>query len=563
MARVTRRKFIRQSVGTGAALLGASMAPSAMFSFSPQKPSGRKPNIILMMADDMGFSDISCYGSEIDTPNLNRLASEGLRFHQFYNCARCCPTRASLMTGLYPHQAGFGLMTDDLGSPAYRGDLSARCVTIAEALRLGGYRTAMSGKWHLTPAEMKSKHNWPMQRGYERFFGTIEGSGSFFDPVTLTRGNTPIRAEKGFYYTDAIADNAVQDLDSMGRGDSPFFMYVAFTSPHWPLQALEGEIDKYRNRYHGGWDALRAERHKRMIEMGVVEEKWPLSPRDSRVPPWEVAPYQDWESMRMAVYAAQIDRMDQNIGKILAKVRSLGIEENTLILFLSDNGGNLEEILKSWKGNLFLPQRTLDGRLVEAGNDPTVMPGPEETFQSYGIPWANTSNTPFRRYKHYTHEGGISTPLIAHCPAIVSKANSWTNQIGHVMDVMATCLDVAGIEYPRNHHGQEITPLEGQSLLPIFRGSERPGHDAIFWEHEGNSAVRQGKWKLVSANPDYWELHDMEADRTELNDLATKEPERVRQMAALYEQWAKHVGVRKWPLHGPAPVPEYLDRSDP
>ena len=260
---------------------------------------------------------------------------------------------------------------------------------------------------------------------------------------------------------------------------------------------------------------------------------------------------------------AMISAVDDGVGELLNELDKLGIAQDTVIYFLSDNGGNLEEITSSWKGRFFIPQITHDGRLVQAGNDPSVMPGPEETFQSYGIPWANASNTPLRRYKHYTHEGGISTPLIAHWPAAVSKGNSWTNQVGHVMDVMATCLDAAGVEYPRNHHGQEITPLEGQSLLPVLRGGERPGHNAICWEHEGNSAVRQGKWKLVSANPDYWELHDMEADRTELRDLAAQEPEKVREMAALYEKWAKRVGVRKWPLEGPHPVPAYLDRSDP
>lgn len=533
-----------------------------MFSFAPQKSSGRRPNIILMMADDMGFSDIGCYGSEVDTPNLNKLAAGGLRFTQFYNCARCCPTRASLMTGLYPHQAGFGLMTEDSGTPAYQGDLSDRCVTIAEAMRLGGYHTLMCGKWHLTPAESNSKHNWPVQRGFEKYFGTIEGACSYFDPVTLTRDNSRTRAIGDFYYTDAIAENAIEYLKAYSGREEPFFMYVAFTSPHWPLHALEGEITKYRNRYLTGWDALREERHQRMIEIGVVDKKWDLSPRDSRVPPWQLAPYKDWEAMRMAVYAAQIDRMDQGIGRIMAQVGSSGIEQDTLILFLSDNGGNYEELTKSWKGYLFIPHATRDGRLVQLGNDPSVMPGPDDTYQSYGIPWANTSNTPFRRYKHYAHEGGIATPLIAHWPGVISAANSWTPQIGHVMDVMATCLDVAQIEYPRTYQGREITPLEGKSLLPIFRDGQRPGHDAIYWEHEGNSAVRQGKWKLVSQYPDYWELHDMEADRTELHDLAGNDPERVKKMAALYEQWAKRIGVRPWPLSGRQEVPAYLNRSN-
>jgi arylsulfatase A-like enzyme len=563
MARISRRKFIRRGVEAGAGLLGASLAPAAMFSFTPPKPSTHRPNIILIMADDMGFSDIGCYGSEVDTPNLNRLAAGGMRFRQFYNCARCCPTRASLMTGLYPHQAGFGLMTDDLGTPAYRGDLSDRCVTIAEAMRQGGYRTMMCGKWHLTPADSDSRHNWPLQRGFEKYFGTIAGACSYYDPITLTRDNSRIRAEGDFYYTDAVAENAGQYLDSFGPGESPFFMYVAFTAPHWPLHALDGEISKYLDRYRGGWDALREERHKRMIEMGVVEERWALSPRDPRVPPWPLAPYKDWESVRMAVYAAQIDRMDQGIGRIMQKVKSLGIEENTLILFLSDNGGNYEEITRAWKGVLFIPHMTRNGRLVKWGNDPLVMPGPDDTYESYGIPWANASNTPFRRYKHFAHEGGIATPLIAHWPAVISKGGSWTRQVGHVMDVMATCLDVAGIEYPKTYRGQEITPLEGKSLAPIFRTGEREGHDAIFWEHEGNSAVRQGKWKLVSQYPDYWELHDMEADRTELHDLAAQDPERIKQMAALYGEWAKRVGVRQWPIEGRSEVPKYLERSNP
>lgn len=566
MAKITRRKFLREGAEAGAGLLGASMFSSRMFSFGPQKAPGRRPNIILIMADDMGFSDIGCYGSEVDTPNLNRMASEGLRFKQFYNCARCCPTRASLMTGLYPHQVGFGLMTQqNISAPAYRGDLSDRSVTIAEALRPGGYHTLMCGKWHLTPGWSNDQHNWPLQRGYEKYFGTIEGACSYFDPVTLTRDNTRIRAGKDFYYTDALSQNAVEYIHEYSRKDEPFFLYLAYTSPHWPLHALEGEINKYKDRYHTGWDALRDERHRRMIEMGVVEKEWALSPRDARVPPWPVAPYQEWEARRMAVYSAQIDRMDQGIGKVLAEVKASGIEENTLIFFLSDNGGNLEELAQSWSYQLFIPRETLDGKVMQLGNNPDVMPGPADTYESYGIPWANCSNTPFRRYKHYAHEGGIATPLIVHWPAAISKGNTWTNQIGHVMDMMATCVDVAGVEYPKTYQGREIIPLEGKSLLPIIQGKRRVGHDVIYWEHEGNSAVREEKWKLVSLYPDYWELHDMEADRTEMHDLAAQDPERVKRMAASYEVWAKRVGVRPWPIRGEGrdEVPDYLRRGNP
>ena len=522
-----------------------------------------------MMADDMGFSDIGCYGSEIRTPNLDKLAAGGLRFKQFYNSPRCCPSRAALMTGLYSHQVGFGLMADDYGrfsSPSYSGDLSDRCVTIAEALRAGGYRTAMAGKWHLTPPMPDFKHNWPLQRGFDHFFGTIAGAGSFFDPATLTRDNQPIRAGDDFYYTNAIGDNAAQYIDRFSQEKDPFFLYVAFTSPHWPLQAPEEDIARYADRYKIGWDALRKERRQRMIAMGLVEESWGIAPRDPRVPPWELASYKDWEARRMAVYAAQIDPMDQNIGKIVSKLEERKIADNTLILFLSDNGGNYEEMGSSNRAvasdPLFKPHETRDGKLVRGGNKPSITPGGADTYTSYGIPWGNASNTPFRQYKHFAHEGGISTPLVAHWPAGIRDKDTLTPQIGHEIDIMATCLDIAGVSYPTTYQGKQILPLEGKSLLSVFQGKQREGHPTICWEHEGNAAIRQGKWKLVSAYPDWWELYDMEADRTELHDLANQQPDKVKEMAALYHEWAKRVGVEPWPLPGinvnPVTAPEYL-----
>jgi len=560
---VTRRDFVSSSFGGVAALgLDRQTAMSA-------QETTRRPNIILIMADDMGFSDIGCYGSEIHTPNLDKLAAGGLRFRQFYNSPRCCPSRAALMTGLYSHQTGFGLMADDYGkfsSPAYSGDLSDRCVTIAEALKQGGYQTAMAGKWHLTPPMPGFTHNWPLQRGFDRYFGTIAGAGSYFDPATLTRDNQPIRAKENFYYTDAIGDNAAQFMDQLSRKEDPFFLYVAFTSPHWPLQAPEEDIARYADRCKAGWDVLRAERHERMIEMGVVEKKWGISSRDPRVPPWDLASFKDWEARRMAVYAAQIDRMDQNIGKIVNKLGERNIAENTLLLFISDNGGNYEEMERSGgavaNDPLFRPHETLDGKLMRAGNEPSIIPGGADTYCSYGIPWGNASNTPFRQYKHYAHEGGISTPLLAHWPAGIREKNRFTSQVGHEIDIMATCLEIAGVRYPTTYRGKQILPLEGKSLLPVFQGRQREGHDTICWEHEGNSAIRQGKWKLVSAYPDWWELYDMEADRTEMHDLAAQYPERVKEMAALYGIWAKRVGVERWPLQGmtaiPTAEPQYL-----
>jgi arylsulfatase A-like enzyme len=510
---------------------------------APLAGAARRPNIVIMLADDMGFSDLGCYGSEIATPNLDRLAKGGLRFTQFYNTARCCPTRASLLTGLYPHQAGVGHMVEDYNVPGYRGDLNKQCVTIAEAMRPAGYHTLMSGKWHVTPAQPQSKHNWPLQRGFEKYFGIIHGAASYYNPVTLTRDNEPVQADKrDFYFTDAIANNAVDYIKEYAARPEPFFLYTAFTSPHWPLHALPEDIEKYKDRYKGGWDKLRAERHRRMIEMGVVSGKSPLTPRDSRVPAWEDAPDKEWQTRRMAVYAAQIDRLDQNVGRIMSALRAAGAEDNTLVLFLADNGGCAEELSPTMKTlPLHIPKQTRDGRPVHPGNDPKLMPGPEDTYQSYGIGWANASNTPFRLYKHWVHEGGISTPLIAHWPAVITRRGGFTNQPGHLVDLMATCVDVGGAHYP----GAPITPMEGASLKPVFEGKQRAGHD-IYWEHEGNRAVRRGKWKLVSRYPDQWELYDLEADRTEMHNLAGAEPARVKDMVAMYDAWAKRCNVVPW-----------------
>jgi arylsulfatase A-like enzyme len=529
---LTRRGFV-----------GSLAAAVAAGPLAGQQP--KRPNIVLMLADDMGFSDIGCYGGEIDTPNLDRLAGQGVRFTQFYNTARCCPSRSSLLTGLYPHQTGVGHMTDvDQKLPGYRGDLSRQCVTIAEALRPTGYRTLMSGKWHVCRS-LTSNKNWPLQRGFDRFFGTITGAGSYFDPVTLTRDNTPIRADAGFYYTDSIADHAVTFINEQARRTEPFFLYTAFTSPHWPLHALAPEMAKYRGRYKEGWDALRVARHRRQIDAGIVDGRWPLTPRDPRVPAWPGAPDKEWQARRMEIFSAQVDRMDQGIGRILAALRQNGMENDTLVMFLADNGGCAEELTATWKG-VYIPARTRDGRPVRLGNDPAVMPGPEETYQSYGLPWANASNTPFRLYKHWVHEGGIATPFIARWPGAVRRPNTLTPQVGHLVDVMATCLDAAGAKYPEVHAGNRIRPLVGKSLAPVLRGETRPGHAELFWEHEGNRAVRQGKWKLVSRHPDGWELYDMEADRTEMTDLAQEHPDKVRELTGAYARWARESNVVPW-----------------
>jgi len=561
MRRNTRREFLK-AVGLGAASLAAGRFARAAAG------TGKRPNIVLILSDDMGFSDIGCYGSEVKTPTLDALAAKGLRFTQFYNTARCCPTRACLMTGLYPHQAGVGHMMYDGGVDGFRGDLNAHCVTIAQALKPAGYATYMAGKWHVTKHTKPEgpKHNWPRQRGFDRFYGTITGAGSFYDPATLTRDNTQIPpGSKDYYYTDAISDEATTFIaeHKPDSKDKPFFLYVAYTAAHWPMHAKPQDVAKYKGRYDKGWQAIRAERYRRVVELGLVRKQWKLSPRDAAL--WQDVSEEDraWHARRMEVYAAMIDSMDAGIGRIVEALRKAGQLDNTLIFFLQDNGGCAEEYgsrgpikpdpskpvqLKPMTAKelqtRMRPAVTRDGKPVRIGHG--VMPGPADTYVAYGKEWANVSNTPFRLYKHWVHEGGISTPLIAHWPAGIARKGELEHQPGHLIDIMATCVDVAGATYPKQVKDQKITPMEGVSLAPTFAGEKLPER-AIFWEHEGNRAVRQGKWKLVAKGPrGPWELYDMVADRTELNDLAAEQPARVKQLAAAWQAYAERALVLPW-----------------
>jgi len=559
----TRRDFLK-AVGMGAAALAM---PGMLRAGQAAK---ERPNIVLIMDDDMGFSDIGCYGGEIQTPNLDGLAAKGVRFTQFFNTARCCPTRASLMTGLYAHQAGVGHMMGNYGVPGYQGDLNHRCVTIAEVLKIAGYGAYMSGKWHVTPHTRPHgpKHNWPCQRGYDRFFGTIHGAGSFYDPNSLTRDNTQIPPGPNFYYTDAISDHAAQFIrDHAGQHPhKPFFLYVAYTAPHWPMHAKPEDIAKYKGRYAKGWDALRAERHARMIQMGIVKKEWPITPRDPRAPAWEDAELKEWQERRMEVYAAMVDCVDQGIGRILKALDNTGRRDNTLIFFLADNGGCAEEMgsrgairpdpnkpieLQRMRPDelqtRMVPRVTRDGRPIRQGRG--VMPGPADTYIAYGLPWANASNTPFRRYKHWVHEGGIASPLVLHWPKGIapSQHGKLYHEPSHLIDIMATCVDLGGATYPTEYKGEKIQPMEGVSLRPAFTGKPLTARPRpIFWEHEGNRAVRVGKWKLVAVRGGPWELYDMEADRTELSDLAAKHPDNVKELVALYDAWAKRANVLPW-----------------
>ena len=494
----------------------------------------KKPNIILIMVDDMGYADLGCYGSEISTPNINQLAADGLRFTQFYNAARCCPTRASLLTGLYPHQAGMGAMVNSSDGPGpYQGYLNEQCVTIAEALKGAGYTTLMSGKWHVG----EDKPNWPTDRGFEHYFGLISGAANYFD---IGKGKND-RAKrqmaldgeawtppKDFYMTDAITDHAVEFLQNYVTEEKPFFMYVAYTAPHWPLHAPEEDIEKYLGKYMTGWDDLRATRYQRMIDLGIIDEKWPLSPRDPEAPAWEEVKEKELIDRKMAVYAAQIDIMDRGIGKILKTVEELAEEKNTLVLFLSDNGACHES------GPLGFDNRK-NGLPI----------GGVDSYASYGRSWSNAGNTPLRMHKHWVHEGGIATPLIVRWPGKIAQKGGLTNQVGHIVDVMATCCDIAGIEYPSTFAGRHITPLQGKSLVPIFNSNIRDGHAYLFWEHQGNRAVRRGEWKLVSKDRGKWELYNLEHDRTELVDLSKKNTDIARELKQAWEEWADSVGAKK------------------
>ena len=528
----------------------------------PQAPT--RPNFIVILADDMGYSDIGCFGSEILTPNLDRLGSEGIRFTQMYNCARCCPSRASLLTGLYPHQAGIGHMVYDKGVPAYQGYLSDNCLTIAEALRAGGYRTYMSGKWHVGGSySLPDRPNWrpgtpgyptPVTRGFDRFYGTLVGAGNYFNPYGMMRDDKLIEPDEGdFYFTDAISDNAVAMIEDADTRGEPFFLYVSYTAPHWPLQALQRDIDKYVGKYRSGWDAVRTGRHEELKGSGILDPKWDISPRDEQAPPWSDLDKRrrEWEDIRMAVYAAQIDSMDQGIGRILKTLEDLDLSDDTVVMFLSDNGGCAEFLAED--GWLMVNRRpTRDGRKVQVGNVFGRIPGPEDVFMSYDLPWTNASNSPFRLFKSWVHEGGIATPFIVRW-GDVTVGGGINHAVMHVIDIMATCMELAGVECPQERDGRGVTPLEGESFAPILRGGSWSRREPLFWEHEGNRAVRLGDWKLVSQHPERWELYRIDEDRTELNDLAGANGPRVKELESLYRGWAERCGVLPWDELGRLP----------
>ena len=510
------------------------------------------PNIILILCDDMGFSDPGCYGGEIQTPNIDRLAMDGLRMTRVYNSARCCPSRASLFTGLYPHQAGIGYFANyDKGAPGYTGFLQDRSVGIAEVLKSAGYSTYMSGKWHMGDLP------GPVEKGFDEFYGfTVPHSISCWDPDAMFRlpEGRPLKAypEGKFYATDAITEYALDFLKEGASKPEPFFLFLSYNAPHFPLHAPKVITEKYVAVYEKGWDVIREERFDRLQELGIGDPEWDLPPRsevmiERRDMGYGGKPNPAWDSFteerqkdlarRMAVYAAMVDRMDQNIGKVINFLKESDELKNTLIIFLSDNGACAEFNplgfdIESNRDNLLNTGERLDS---------LGLPG---TYISYGSGWAMCSNTPLNLYKHYIHEGGISTPFIMHWPAGISNAGSIDKRPAHIMDVMATCVEVSGAVYPAMNNGTAVLPLEGISLVPVMKGREALPRTLGF-EHERNRGYLKGEWKIVSEEyrGKEWELYNISADRLEQNNLAAKYPEKVEELAREYQVWAERVLV--------------------
>lgn len=497
------------------------------------------PNIILIMADDMGYSDLGCFGGEVKTPNIDGLANKGIRFTHMYTNAWCSPSRASLLTGLYPQQVGMGLLAEAQPGPEgpYQGYLSRNCVTLAEVLKSAGYSTAISGKWHLGDSSIY----WPINRGFEHAFGLISGAANYFD-ITKTKSHSVKRKmafdnqlftppKHGFYMTNAITDDAVGVLDKTKGNSSPFFLYVAYTAPHWPLQALQKEIDKYKGKYSIGWDSLRTLRFERQKQLGIVPKSAHLSSRDAKVHAWTSLSENEKKVMeqKMEIYAAQIDIMDQGVGKILQKLKELHKEKNTIVIFLSDNGGCAEGGLSGFdKRHNGLP------------------PGGVNSYMSYGQSWANASNTPFRYYKTTLFEGGLADPMIIRWPAVINKSRQGTiiTQVAHLIDIMPTICHITGAKYPDKFKDKKILSMEGQSFARQIEGFPNQPHKPLYWSLKEHKAILVGNYKLeATSNHSPWTLFNIKNDRIESNNLANKKPEKIKRMKALWEAWAKRVRV--------------------
>ena len=510
-----------------------SIVSFILFTSHKKIPVDTRPNIIYIMADDLGYSDLGCYGGEVSTPNIDQLAANGIMLKKFYNNSRCCPTRASLLTGQYPHTVGMGGMVVLSKAPIehgpYQGFLNDSFPTIAEELKKVGYSTYMSGKWHVG----ERPEHWPLKRGFDRYYGLISGASSFFEITPAERDKRRFVLDdkdyeipkEGHYMTDAFTDYAMGYLDqhkNTGSG-KPFFLYLAYTAPHFPLHALEPDIAKYESLYMQGWDVTREKRFEKMKQLGLVNDRYQLTARPEIIPAWENANEKKVWARKMAVYAAMIDRMDQNIGRLINKLKSNGQYENTMIVFISDNGACAETVNTKLLSN---PERKI---------------GERGSYHIYGESWANASNTPFKKYKHYMHEGGIVTPCIIQWPAKIKPAKGYSDGIGHVIDLMPTAMELSGAKSPN---------VAGKSLTYLWSKGKAPER-TYCWEHEGNQAIRKGNWKLVKEFQEtYWSLYNLATDPTEMNDLSGVEAARAKAMLEEYTAWSIKVGVRPYKKGG-------------
>ena len=483
-----------------------------------------RPNIMIILTDDMGFSDLGCFGGEIETPNLDRLAFNGLRFTEFYNTARCWPTRATMLSG------------------RYSDGLSSSQVIIPQLLKGSGYQTAMVGKWHLG---MDPKKDGPIQRGFDDFYGTMTGAGSFWDPYTLTRNTEPVDPDgENYYYTDKIGTEAVRQIETFANSEKPFFQYVAFTAAHWPMHAPEKSIQKYMKMYEGGWEKLRNERYQRMLKMGIIDkERWPLPTRESWVQDWDTIDHKPWRIRNQAIYAAMVDHMDQAVGKIINALKRTKQFENTLIIYFHDNGACPEHLSgNGWNtANNILAKAKREGKEVAVGDKYDVMMGGPLTYGSVGHNWANAQNTPMRRYKSNVHNGGACTPAIMHWPkGLKTKPGSITDQRGHVIDMLATCIDLAGSVYPKKFGDNNIDPHESLTLVPILKGKKVNRDHSYLFNHSGTHAVVKGDYKIVREGKRPWSLYNLAENRTETINLATKNPDVVKSLEVIWnKRWGK------------------------
>ncbi|WP_321375948.1 arylsulfatase [uncultured Draconibacterium sp.] len=520
-----------------------------LFSGCKSDEKSGKPNIVIIMADDLGYSDIGCYGGEIQTPNLDGLAANGVRFSQFYNAARCCPTRASLLTGKYPHQVGLNLNGQTL---------SRNAATIAEVLKENGYHTGMAGKWHLSQTKGLPNHEeqllwlshrkdssifapletYPSNRGFEEHWGVIWGVVDYFDPFSLVHNEVAIKeVPDDFYMTDFVTDKSIDMVDEFSNDDKPFFLYVAHTAPHWPLHALPEDIAKYKGVYDEGWDVLREKRYHGLIEQGIVDPaNAPLAKNESGKL-WADCGRKEWEAKHMEAHAAMVDRLDQGIGRLIQKLKETGEYDNTVILFLADNGASPE---RGYPPGFDRPGHNREGEEIVYGD--FDRPGGELTWGYLGDAWAGAINAPFRYWKKESYEGGNCTPFIVHWPdGLKGKENTINQGVGHVIDILPTCLELAEANYPLIVNGLETTPLEGNSIIPLLNEEITSTHGTLFWEHEGGKALRIGDWKISALSNGDWELFDMAVDRTETKNLASEMPEKVDEMVAVWKQEYKRI----------------------